>query len=63
MPYMGLDAHQSQWTFCVLDHNGKKLRTQTVHGSWKNLLDAAWEGTRRSPQIRAYYQRIRRNDP
>ena len=42
MQYIGLDAHQeSQWTFCVLDENGKKVMTlETVHGSWKNMLDA-----------------------
>jgi transposase len=34
MQYIGLDAHKSQWTFCVLDENGKKVLTKTVHGEW-----------------------------
>lgn len=40
MEYIGLDAHKSQWTFCVLDENGKKVLTKTVHGDWPVLLEA-----------------------
>ena len=29
----------------------------------KLLAEASWQGIRRSPRIRAYYERIRRNDP
>lgn len=40
MQYIGLDAHKSQWTFCVLDENGKKVVTKTVHGEWPMLMKA-----------------------
>jgi transposase len=40
MQYIGLDAHKSQWTFCVLDENGKKVLTKTVHGDWPVLMKA-----------------------
>ena len=40
MWYIGLDAHKSQWTFCVLDENGKKVLTKTVHGDWPMLVKA-----------------------
>ena len=37
MRYLGLDAHKSQWTFCVLDENGKNVVTKMVHGGWPML--------------------------
>lgn len=40
MYYVGLDVHWKQSTFCVLDENGKKLTSRTVHGSWDKLLMA-----------------------
>jgi transposase len=40
MKYIGLDAHKNQWTICILDANGKKLMTQTIRGTWKDLMDA-----------------------
>ena len=40
MYYVGLDVHWQQSTFCVLDENGKKLSSRTVHGSWDKLLMA-----------------------
>src|SRR5438046_634116 len=43
MWYVGLDVHAKQSTYCVLDANGKKVRTHTVHGPWdKVLLDLAF---------------------
>ena len=38
MQYIGLDAHKSQWTMCMLDENGKKIMSRTVHGDWQVLL-------------------------
>ena len=40
MKYVGIDAHQSQWTICVMDENGKKIYTTTVRGTWKDLMAA-----------------------
>jgi len=40
MKYVGLDAHKSQWTICMLDENGKKLWTTTIRGTWKDLVAA-----------------------
>jgi len=40
MYHVGLDVHWKQSTFCVLDENGKKLASRTVHGSWDKLLEA-----------------------
>lgn len=38
MRYVGLDVHARQSTFCVLDDNGHKLKTETVHGPWNKVL-------------------------
>ena len=38
MWHVGLDAHTKRSTFCVLDENGKKMRTQTVRGLWDKVL-------------------------
>ena len=40
MKYVGIDAHKSQWTICVLNENGKKLLMTKVCGTWKDLLEA-----------------------
>jgi len=33
-----MDVHSRQTTFCVLDENGRKLRSRKVHGRWKEVL-------------------------
>lgn len=38
MHYVGLDVHSKQSTFCVLDDQGREVRTATVHGGWGKLL-------------------------
>ena len=43
MLYVGLDAHWRRSTFCVLDENGKKLRSRTVRGTWNRVMDALSE--------------------
>ena len=43
MRYVGLDVHLRQSTFCVLDANGKKLRTRTIIGAWDKVLLALAE--------------------
>jgi len=40
MYYVGLDVHWKQSTFCVLDENGRKMSSRTVHGSWDKVLVA-----------------------
>jgi transposase len=39
MWYIGLDAHWSQSTICVLDGNGKKVQCRTIHGHWSDLIN------------------------
>jgi len=40
MPYyLGLDVHQKTSTYCLLDANGKEVRTVDVRGRWDVLLD------------------------
>lgn len=39
MIYVGLDAHYSQSTYCVLDCNGKKLFTKTVKGHRSTVVE------------------------
>ncbi|MFQ5492451.1 MAG: IS110 family transposase [Phycisphaerae bacterium] len=39
MMYVGLDLHSKQSTFCLLDENGKKLKTHTIHGSVTKVLE------------------------
>ena len=38
MRYVGLDVHAKQSTFCVLDDNGRHLRTHTVRGAWDKVV-------------------------
>ncbi len=38
MLYVGLDVHARQSTFCVLDGNGRHLRTHSMRGPWDKLL-------------------------
>lgn len=34
-----MDVHSRQTTFCVLDENGRKLRSKKVRGRWKEVLE------------------------
>lgn len=38
MYYVGLDVHSRQSTFCVLDNQGAKVLSRTVHGRWDKVL-------------------------
>lgn len=38
MWHVGLDTHARQSTFCVLDENGRKIRSRTIHGRWSAVL-------------------------
>ena len=38
MLYVGLDVHWKQSTFCVLDGNGRHLRTRAIRGTWDKVL-------------------------
>jgi transposase len=38
MHYVGLDAHLKQSTYCLLDGNGQRLRSRTIHGDWKVVV-------------------------
>ena len=38
MKYVGLDVHARRSTFCVLDSQGRKVRSATIHGSWDKVL-------------------------
>lgn len=40
MYYIGLDVHSKQSTFCVLDDNGKRIRTFTRKGHWRGVIEA-----------------------
>lgn len=35
---VGLDVHWRTSTYCILDSNGKKIKTRTVRGGWRLLL-------------------------
>ena len=38
MVYVGLDVHQRTSTLCILDQNGRQVKTATVKGPWPKLL-------------------------
>ena len=38
MLYVGLDVHWRQSTFCILDGNGRHLRTRAIRGTWDKVL-------------------------
>jgi len=58
--YLGLVPTQDQ--SADKNHLGRISRQGPSVVRWL-LTEAAWEGTRRSPRIRAFYERVRRNDP
>ena len=39
MLYIGLDAHQSTSSICILDENGKRVKRQTVRGFFPQVID------------------------
>ena len=39
MYYVGLDVHSRQSTFCVLDNEGTKVLSRTIHGRWDKVLE------------------------
>ncbi len=43
MWYVGLDLHWRTSTMCILDHNGKEVKTRTVRGDWDKVLAALRE--------------------
>jgi len=38
MLYVGLDVHLKQSTYCILDDNGKRVKTHTVKGPWDAMV-------------------------
>ena len=38
MWYVGMDVHMRQTTFCVLDENGRKIKTRTLRSGWKTVI-------------------------
>lgn len=38
MWHVGLDAHWKQSTICVLDENGRRIRSRTIHDGWQGVL-------------------------
>jgi len=38
MLYVGLDVHARQSTYCILDDNGKRVKTHTVKGRWDKVM-------------------------
>lgn len=49
MQYVGMDVHWRQTTICILDENGRRVKTLTVRGSWEKVLgelsriEGAWQ--------------------
>jgi len=56
---VGLDVHSSRSNLCILDGHGKTVRERVVRGL---LVEAAWRGSRCSPSLRAFFERITGND-
>ena len=40
MYYVGLDVHQKRSSYCILDENGRKVKSATVRGPWDKVLFA-----------------------
>jgi len=38
MWYVGLDVHSKRSTYCILDENGRKIKSRTVRGTWRKVL-------------------------
>lgn len=52
--YIGLDVHQRTSTYCVLDTQGRHLRTTTVKGRWDRLVQQLRQMARSHRLIVAY---------
>ena len=46
MLYIGLDAHQTTSSICILNEEGCRVQRLTVRGFWPKELDAAFENLR-----------------
>lgn len=38
MLHIGLDAHYRTSSYCILDHNGRKVKRETVRGDWRKVV-------------------------
>lgn len=43
MKYVGLDVHYRTSSYCILDTNGRQVKSQTVRGYWPKVLKALKE--------------------
>ena len=39
MQYVGMDVHWRQTTICILDENGRRVKTFSVRGPWQKVLE------------------------
>ncbi len=39
MHYVGLDVHYRTSTYCILNHNGREVKCETVRGHWPKFLE------------------------
>jgi len=39
MQYVGMDVHWRQTTICILDENGRRVKTFNVRGPWQKVLE------------------------
>ena len=39
MKYVGMDVHWRQTTICILDENGRRVKTMNVRGPWQKVLE------------------------
>jgi transposase len=39
MYYVGLDVHYRTSTYCILNHHGREVKSETVRGHWPKLLE------------------------
>jgi hypothetical protein len=55
MYYVGLDIHTKRISICVLSETGQLVR--------QLVAEAACQARRRSPTVRAYFERVQRGEP
>lgn len=39
MQYVGMDVHWRQTTICILDENGRRVKTFNIRGPWQKVLE------------------------
>ena len=39
MQYVGMDVHWRQTTICILDENGRRVKTFNIRGAWQKVLE------------------------